>query len=213
MQETRDAGLIPGLGRSPGGGNGNLHQNSCLENPMDWVACRAIVHRVSKSWTWLKRLSPYNLRNSQMKEMHRARYGRGCVYGTSVTFPDTLPSQNLHKLTKEALQTSFRDFMEFSLCNRCDWWNPWPLEISSVSSSSHLPGYWEVRLRVLPFNQGLSFWRPAPPCSFPGVHQSFHCHAKDIQHFGDFKAFRSCLPGTGTKAKQIFLIMPQDQMV
>ena len=30
-----DLGLIPGLGRSPGGGNGNLLQYSCLENPMD----------------------------------------------------------------------------------------------------------------------------------------------------------------------------------
>ena len=30
-----EAGLIPGLGRSPGGGNGNPFQYSCLENPMD----------------------------------------------------------------------------------------------------------------------------------------------------------------------------------
>ena len=33
--DTRDAGLIPGLGRSPGGGNGNPLQYSCLENSMD----------------------------------------------------------------------------------------------------------------------------------------------------------------------------------
>ena len=37
-RSLRDAGLIPGLGRSPGGGNGNLLQDSCLENPMDWGA-------------------------------------------------------------------------------------------------------------------------------------------------------------------------------
>ena len=47
----RDPGLIPGLGRSPGGGHGNLLQYSCLENPMDKGAWGAIVHRVSKSWT------------------------------------------------------------------------------------------------------------------------------------------------------------------
>ena len=35
MQETRDAGLIPGLGRSPGEGNGNPLQYSCLKNLMD----------------------------------------------------------------------------------------------------------------------------------------------------------------------------------
>ena len=33
--DVRDVGLFPGLGRSPGGGHGNLLQNSCLENPMD----------------------------------------------------------------------------------------------------------------------------------------------------------------------------------
>ena len=33
--DTRDAGSILGLGRSPGGGNGNPFQHSCLDNPMD----------------------------------------------------------------------------------------------------------------------------------------------------------------------------------
>ena len=45
-----DLGWIPGLGRSPGEGNGNPLQYSCLENPMDWGAWWATVHRVSKSW-------------------------------------------------------------------------------------------------------------------------------------------------------------------
>ena len=46
-----DASPIPGSGRSYGGGNGNPLQHSCLENPMDRGAWRAIVKRVSKSWT------------------------------------------------------------------------------------------------------------------------------------------------------------------
>ena len=46
-----DTGSIPGSGRSPGGGNGNLLQQSCLGNPMDRGAQRAIVHGVAKSWT------------------------------------------------------------------------------------------------------------------------------------------------------------------
>ena len=45
---TRDQGLISGLGRSPGEGNGNPLQNSCLENPMDRGAWWAIVHGVTK---------------------------------------------------------------------------------------------------------------------------------------------------------------------
>ena len=44
-----DPGSIPGLGRSPGEGNGNPLQYSCLENPMDGGAWLATVHGVAKS--------------------------------------------------------------------------------------------------------------------------------------------------------------------
>ena len=46
-----DMGMIPGLGRSPGEGNGNPLQYSCLENSMDRGAWKATVHRVVKSRT------------------------------------------------------------------------------------------------------------------------------------------------------------------
>ena len=49
-----DAGLIPGLGRSPGGEedlHGNPLQYSCLDNPMDRGAWQATVHGVAKSRT------------------------------------------------------------------------------------------------------------------------------------------------------------------
>ena len=48
-----DLGSIPGLGRSPGGGNGNTLQYSCLENSMQGGAWRATVHGIPKSRTWL----------------------------------------------------------------------------------------------------------------------------------------------------------------
>ena len=54
-----DPGSIPGLGRSPGGGNGNPLQYSCLENCMDRGAWRTTVHGVAKSWARLKRLSTH----------------------------------------------------------------------------------------------------------------------------------------------------------
>ena len=47
--DTRDMGLIPGLGRSSGEGNGNPLQYSCLEISMDRAALWAIVHGVAKS--------------------------------------------------------------------------------------------------------------------------------------------------------------------
>ena len=51
VRDSRDMGLIPGLGRSPAGGNGNPLQDSCLENPMDRGAWWAAVHGVAKSQT------------------------------------------------------------------------------------------------------------------------------------------------------------------
>ena len=55
--DIREAGSIPGSGRSPGGGN--TPQYCCLENHMDRGAWWAAVHRVTKSWTRLKRLSTH----------------------------------------------------------------------------------------------------------------------------------------------------------
>ena len=51
--DLRDAGLIPGWGRSPGEGNGDPLQSSCLENPMNRGAWWAAVRGATKSWTQL----------------------------------------------------------------------------------------------------------------------------------------------------------------
>ena len=51
--DTRDTGLIPGSGGSPGKGNGNPLQYSFLENPMDKGAWQAIIQGVAKSRTQL----------------------------------------------------------------------------------------------------------------------------------------------------------------
>ena len=53
IEDAGDTGSIPESGRSPGEGNGNPLQFSCLENPMDKRAWQATVHGVSKSWTQL----------------------------------------------------------------------------------------------------------------------------------------------------------------
>ena len=50
-EDIRDVNLIPGSGRSPGGGHGNLLQYSCLENPMDRGAWQATAYRVAESDT------------------------------------------------------------------------------------------------------------------------------------------------------------------
>ena len=48
--DRRDLGLIPGLGRSPGEGNGKPLQYSCWENPVDRGAWPATAHGVTKEW-------------------------------------------------------------------------------------------------------------------------------------------------------------------
>ena len=50
---ARDAGLIPGLGRSSGEGNANPLQYSCLEKPMDRGAWQATLHGAARNWTQL----------------------------------------------------------------------------------------------------------------------------------------------------------------
>ena len=54
VRDTGNMGSISGLGRSPGGGNVNSLQNSCLENPMDRGTWLATVHGVTKELdtTW-----------------------------------------------------------------------------------------------------------------------------------------------------------------
>ena len=51
--DIRDAGLIPGWGKSPGGGRGNLLKYSCLENPMGrgawWATVHGVIYGVTKS--------------------------------------------------------------------------------------------------------------------------------------------------------------------
>ena len=64
--DTRDAGSVPGLRRSPGEGNGDPLQCSCLGNPMDRGAWRATVHRVQRvghDWAHICTLLVSSLRN------------------------------------------------------------------------------------------------------------------------------------------------------
>ena len=57
--DTGDVGSVPGSGRSPGVGNGNPFQYSCLKNSIDRGAWQATDHRVAQSQTWLKPLSTH----------------------------------------------------------------------------------------------------------------------------------------------------------
>ena len=64
-----DAGSIPGLGRSPGGGNDNPLQDSCLEDPTDRGAWQTTVHKVTKRCTRLS-MHPEELGSGEQKTSH-----------------------------------------------------------------------------------------------------------------------------------------------
>ena len=81
--DLREAGSIPGLGRSPGGGHSSPLHYSCLEDPMDRGACWAAAHRVSKSQTRLKHLSAHT---HTFKTMKRYQFKPTMAFG-----PPSLP--------------------------------------------------------------------------------------------------------------------------
>ena len=97
--DTRDAGSIPGWGRSPGGGHGNPPLCSCLENPMDRGAWQAMVHGVTRSQTRLKRLCTHT-----------------SVFRSDTCIPFTRRSVSLNSVFKDTFVPS-RIFLN----NRAGW--------------------------------------------------------------------------------------------
>ena len=61
---AEDVGLIPESGRSPGGGNGNPLQHSCLGHPMDREVWRTTVHGVAKELETTKQLNSNNMKKT-----------------------------------------------------------------------------------------------------------------------------------------------------
>ena len=94
-----DLGSIPGSGRSPGEGNGNPLQYSCLENPMDGWAWWATVHRVTKSWTRLSNFTSHHFYMWTYKSHIIWRIYSETFHAHSCTaepqFPSPLTSTNL----------------------------------------------------------------------------------------------------------------------
>ena len=75
---TGDPGLIPGLGRSPGEGNGYPFQYFCLGNPTDRGAWRSVVHEIAKSQTWLGN-QQFHLKKKKKKKASQLVYSPGLV--------------------------------------------------------------------------------------------------------------------------------------
>ena len=112
-----DPGSIPGLGRSPGEGNGNPLQDYCLENPMDRGAWQATVYGVAKSRT---RLSDFTIKLNTLlmydpeiallviylRQMKTYAHTKTCIHMCIESFIHNC--QNL----KEATKMSFNRYMD-----------------------------------------------------------------------------------------------------
>ena len=142
--DVRDAGLIPGSGRSPGEGHDNPLQYSCLESPMDRGTWRATVHRVTKSQTQLKwlgmharkvygRLWPLGLKykimgcsNPFFREIqnHNSKhnYFFSFIVISTSTSVNTGGSPSLHQALSTSNATSFSGCSNKFFCYEVKWW-------------------------------------------------------------------------------------------
>ena len=166
---ARDVGLLFGLGRALGGGNGNPLQCSCLENSMVRGAWWATVHGFSKSWTWLSdfyfpesrgsyqsnALWPMlSVQFSSVQSLSRVRlfatqWITACQASLSIT-----SSWSLLKLMSIGLVMPFSHLI---LCRPLLLLPPIPPSIRVFSNESTLrmrwPKYWSFSFSISPSNE------------------------------------------------------------
>ena len=105
-----DPSSTPGSGRSPGEGNGNPFQYSCLENPMDGGAWWATVHGVSKSRT---RLSDFTFTTS-LTFLHNTALKLFCLLSTSLAHIQNTISMRAGTCLSHSLLYS--QLLEWNMC-------------------------------------------------------------------------------------------------
>ena len=153
MQETQETGLIPGWGRSPGGGNGNSLQCSCLENPRDGRAWWAAIYGAAWSRTLLKRLSSliWLLHVATINHIYQGEKGSPRILEW-VAYPivSSLPGSPIPGI----LQARTLEWVAISFSNAWKWkvkvkllshvWLRDPMDCSLPGSSTH--GIFQARV-------------------------------------------------------------------
>ena len=112
-----DLGSIPGLGRSPGGGLGNLLQYSCLKNPMDREAWQSTVHEVKSGKT--ERLSMHTLNRGRGDEDEEERR---CLRNISKAQLIGLFTNHMWKNERKRKE-SWSCFQSFLFGYLDEWWS------------------------------------------------------------------------------------------
>ena len=155
-----DAGSTPGSGRSPGGGNGNPLQYSCLEKPMDWEAWRATVHRVSKSQTQLKQLSMHTHTTAAAAAAAAAKALQSCP-----TLCDPRDGSPPGSPVPGILQARTLEWVAISFSNARNW----KVKVKSLSRVRLLATPW-TGAHQAPLSMGFSrqeYWSGVP---LPSLH-------------------------------------------
>ena len=93
--DLRDTGSIPGLGRFPGGGNGNPLQYSCLKNSMDRETWWVTVHRVTKSRTRLRQFNTHEQLLKLENLKYRSQFSSICVPNSQHLYSEVSPENLL----------------------------------------------------------------------------------------------------------------------
>ena len=105
IADVRDTSSIPGSGRFPGGGHGNLLQYSSLENPTDREDWQAMVHRVAKSWTLLKQLSMCRDRFLVLTDGKSIKSSKCCRFAFPAPHPVLCNNNKCWLLKKYSVET------------------------------------------------------------------------------------------------------------
>ena len=143
-------GLIPGLGRSPGVGNGNPVQYSCLENPMDRGTWQTIVHGAAKSGTRLSEHTRWQRITAKTTSQPHYPFSRfALVIRSQFCYRQQCPNKENVFLRAPALGMTI--WLSFGHWDRSSSWNCWK-------------GVWKGWLKAVAYWKEGPFSLPSPSC-------------------------------------------------
>ena len=123
--DTADVDLVPGLGRSSSGGNGNPLQYSCRENPMEKGAWRATVHGVTKSgprlsdWACMHAHSNWQRLWSASPLNWYQKFHGSVLLIASLSLPEPQPAEEWEQSLNSVLSASLTVFQKWHLLASC----------------------------------------------------------------------------------------------
>ena len=130
--DIKDVALIPGSGRSPGVGNGNPFQYSCLENPIYREAWQATVLSIAQNQTGLKQLSMYALQFFIYVLISSAHFPITCGHPSHYELLYTPKDIKIHGMEHKSRKLIFKNQSDPIMCCCHFYFNLIPIPASSI---------------------------------------------------------------------------------